>query len=480
VSLPRRPRLAGHVLPRRHVVDGDERVVLHDLSTGRLVQIGLREWGLLASADGTRDVDGIVLAAAREGAHARAPAVEAFLIQLHAAGMIDDGTAAPPAPPAPPADEGEGEDPVLAAARPLFSLPGYSLHCDGSGSCCRFYATVVFGPVEAARARALCPEVLGGGARHERVFMPERGSGPTGGAAVAYRDGRCAYLGPDDRCAIHAAGGPLAKPLGCRTFPASFLDDGETVRVSVSVECACVLASVDRPGGAPLVSEGARVRADLDETLVVDRLADHLLITPARVASRAAFLAWSRAVTRLFPDRDVPAALLALAGAVEAAGLDEDAAGRALASPPPVDPAAIAPFAAALAARAARRAAEDTSYRSERDLVLRGARWVAEAARALADPDLAAALLAAPPAAPRAERFYVAALLHGHRLAGARPLATALRDRAARVLVARALGLVLAAVPEPERDPAAAYPLALLEALLRGHGLDAYVDDLES
>lgn len=475
--LPARPRLASHVLPRRHIVDGDERVVLHDLATGRQVQIGLREWGLIAAADGTRDLDGIVLAAAREGAHARAAAVGGFLAQLAAAGMIEDGTAEPlAAPPPAPVDP---EDEALAAARPLAPLPGYSLHCDGSGSCCRFYGSVLFGPVEAARARALCPQVLGGGARHEHVFMPEHGSGPTGGSAVTYRDGRCAYLGEGDRCAIHAAGGPSAKPVGCRTFPAAFLDDGESVRVTVSVECACVLASVDRPGGAPLVPAGARVRADLDDTLVIDRLAEVLPITPSLHAPRAAFLSWSRAVVRLLPDSDVPAALFALAAAVEASGLDEGAVARALAAPPPIAAAAVVPGAVALAARAARRAAEDASFRSERDLVLRAARWISAAAGALADEARAASLLALPPAAPRSERFYVEALLHGHRLATGAPLSRALRDRAVRVLVARALGPVLAAVPEAEKDPAAAHPLALVEAMLRGHGLDLYVEDLE-
>ena len=165
-SLPARPRLASHVLPRRHVVDGDERVVLHDLGTGRLVQIGPREWGLLAAADGTRDLDGIVLAAAREGAHARAAALEGFLAQLHQAGMLEDGVEEAPSPAV--MAEGEAESRDDPAARPLVPLPGFGLHCDGSGSCCRFYGTVIFGPVEAARARALLPMVREGGARHER------------------------------------------------------------------------------------------------------------------------------------------------------------------------------------------------------------------------------------------------------------------------------------------------------------------------
>ena len=70
------------------------------------------------------------------------------------------------------------------------------------------------------------------------------------------------------------------------------------------------------------------------------------------------------------------------------------------------------------------------------------------------------------------------AALHGHRLFGELPLSFALRDRATRVLCARALGSVARDLPENERDPAAEHPLALVEAMLRGHGLDAYAHDI--
>lgn len=476
-AFPARPRLAAHVLARRHLVGGEERIVLHDLAGGRAVQIGRREWGILAASDGTRDIGGVVLAAAREGAHARAAAVEAFLGALHQAGMLEDGIEdeGPAADTAPGDGAGDMES---AAARPLAPLPGYTLSCDGSGSCCRLYGSVIFGPVEAARARALLPLLLGGGERHERVFMPERGSGPTGGSAVTYCEGRCAYLDDAGGCLIHAAGGPGAKPVGCRTFPASFIDDGEVVRVSVSVECACVLASEGRPGGAPLIPASAKTRADLDPTLVIDQLPDHLLVTADHTAPRSAFLAWSRAVTATLPVPDAAASLLSLSRAVRARGLDEGAAREALCAPRPVDPAEISPWAAALAARAARKAREDASFRSDRDLVLRAAGWIAEAASALADPRTASTILAQPPAAARHEAFYLTALLHGHRFAGGRPVAAKVHDHALRVLTARALGHVLAAIPEPERDPAAAHPLALVEAMLRGHGLDGYHDDM--
>src|SRR5262245_32534040 len=175
-TFPLRPRLADHVLARKHLVDGEERVVLHDTTADRLLQIGLREWGLLAAADGTRDIDGIVLAAAREGAHARAPALRSFLEQLHAAGLLEDGATPSEtmgATPGKPGIAATTADPAPAARRPLDVLPGFSLHCDGSGSCCRIYASVIFGPVEAARARALLPTIMDGGVRHERAFLPE-------------------------------------------------------------------------------------------------------------------------------------------------------------------------------------------------------------------------------------------------------------------------------------------------------------------
>jgi lysine-N-methylase len=469
-SLPARPRLAPHVIARRHVVDGADGVVLHDLATGGAVRIGPREWGLLAAADGTRDLEGIVLAAAREGAHARAEALAGFFAQLHAIGFLADGVEEP----------AEVERDAIDLEMPLDPLPGFTLACDGSGSCCRFYGTVMFSPVEAARARALLPLVCGGGERHERAFTPEHGSGPTGGSAVAMRDGRCAYLAEDNRCALHAAGGAGAKPIGCATFPTIFTDDGERVRVSVAVECACVLASVDREGGAPLVPEGARARRDLDATLDVVTLPDPLEIAPDRAVRRAEYLAWSRRVASLARTIDVAASLRALAAAIDRDGLDGDAAERAWSSPDPLRARELLPWIEALYRRAAKREREDAAWRSERDLARFTVRWIAGAARELRDPDALDALLRAPSPAARSEDFYVRALLHAHRIvvAPTRPLTVSLRDRAARIVIARALARAYAASAPGELDPACAHPLALVEAALRGHGLDGYALDV--
>jgi lysine-N-methylase len=76
-------------------------------------------------------------------------------------------------------------------------------------------------------------------------------------------------------------------------------------------------------------------------------------------APRRELAAWSRRIAAAPAPPDVPAALWGLAAAVHRAGLDPDAAERALATAAPPAPAELLPWIAALARRARRRAAED-------------------------------------------------------------------------------------------------------------------------
>lgn len=474
---PTRPRLADHVLARRHITGGEAVIVLHDQHTGRLVQLGPREWGLLAASDGTRDLEGIILAARREGAHARVPALKSFLEQLHGADLLADGTpddtAESPSTSA-PATHAPTEPESPADDRPLDVLPNFSLHCDGSGSCCRIYGSVIFGPVESARARALFPEIQGGGDRHEKVFLPDHGSAPTGGCAVTLVDGRCAYLGESGHCAIHARAGGPAKPIGCNLFPASFLDDGERIAVSASVECAYILASVGRPGGAPLIAPEARFRSDLDPSVVITTLPESLAVTPTKSANRAEVRAWSRRINAVSPPADLATTLWSLATAIDEHGLEADLA-LSFQTPLAIDPPQILPWIEALALRAARRVREDAVWRSPRDLARLASSWIAEAASDLLSSQ--ALSLPAPTAEVAAsEAFYLRAALHGYKLFGDSPLTLTLRDRAVRLLVARALPTIFARTGAT--DPACAHPLTLVEAMLRGHALEAYVSDL--
>lgn len=467
-SLPYRPRLAEHALARRHVVDGREIVVIHDTRSGNLVRTGSREWEILAQADGTREFDGILLAAARKGALRRASEVRALLEQLHAAGLLANGIEhAAPAPELPD--------------RPLDALPGFSLTCDESGVCCGMYGSIVFTPIEAARARALRPDVLDGGARPDRVFLPEHGAGGEGAVAVAQIDGRCAYLAEGGRCSLHVAAGEGAKPRGCRTYPATFVDDGEAVRVSVGVECPCVLASVGRDGGAPLVPAGAKSARDLGEGARVVALPERIAIAAARTAPRGDFVAWSRLVAGLVAvevrereaDVDAVSVLWSLGAALDRDGLFEDAARAAIHAPARPSEDLVRLWAVALHERAVARLRSAEAWRSERDRSRTASRWLAEGAAALIAPGGILAALDRPAECARSEAFYVAAALHGHHLVDELPVAAAARDRAARLLVAR---LLPAAIPAD--DPAHAHPIALVESMMRGHGMKAYARDV--
>jgi lysine-N-methylase len=455
--LPTRPRLAEHALVRRHLVDGEELVVIHDARTGRLFRMGPREWDLLAGADGTRDFDALVLAGAQRGAFRRASELRGILEALGAGGLLADGIAYPE----PPAAGDPG--------RLLDVLPGFGLSCDASGVCCATYGSVLFSPLEAARARALRPEILGGGEREARAFTPARGTLADGTLSVALVDGRCAYLAGDGRCTIHAAGGEKAKPQGCQVYPATFVDDGEAVRVSIGVECPCVLASVGREGGAPLVEPGARTRGDLGPGVRVVELPAEIPIAQGRAAPRAGLAAWSR-IACGDGEGDAVARLWSLARAVDADGLDEGASRRALAAPelPAVEE--LGAWVEALAARAKARVESAEAWRSARDRSLGASRWIAAAAAALREPGGTAAALGAGERFRGDEAFFVRASIHGHHLAGELPLAVALRDRAVRLLLARVLGEAM-----PADDPGRAHPIALVEAMMRGHGLGAYV-----
>ncbi|UQA58986.1 YkgJ family cysteine cluster protein [Polyangium aurulentum] len=466
---PSRPRLAEHAIVRRYRAREEDFWVIHDQRSGAAFRIGRREWGILAHADGTRDLDGILAAAARTGAVAREGSLKALIGALDGQGLLANGPAPAPSAPRP-----------RAPGRPLDPLPGFSLACDGQGSCCRLYASVIFRPLEEARARVLLPLVLDAGEHPELAFPPMAGSAPCGASSVGADAGRCAYLEGDGRCGLHKRGGPEGKPFGCRTFPATFVDDGEAVRVAPAVECACVLASAVLPTGEgePLVPAEARTSDDLDEAAAIHELPETLAISAERSADRADLVRWSRLVASSPPPADAARAAWSLAAAIEAEGLDLGAAERALAADTPIDLARLRPYFVALERRAAGRARVDVSWRSEGDLALRAGRWIRDAAKLLVDPSALASLVALGSDHASSEAFYLRVAVHGHHLvSGEQPLSHALRDRAARIVLARALPFV---ADEDDEDPALAHPLALVEAMIRGHGLSAYVHDVDA
>lgn len=468
MSVPERPRLADHVLPRRHVVDGIEHVVLFDQRTGGVVRLGPREWGVVEAADGTRDLEGIRLAARRAGAHANATDIAELLTSLDRVGFI-----AGPRPTATPSAEPRVViEPTTASDRPLEPLPDFGLRCDRSGACCRVYATVLMTRAEAERARTLLPEHRAGPVPHARFFLPVAGSEPTELVAPTARDGACGYLHDDGRCAVHVAGGMLAKPAGCHVFPVMFVDDGTSVRVSVKTECACVLDGGVVPGGDPICDPGWRTAWDLPPHVVVTQLPAELAIREGVTIARDQARAWVDAWLARPAPRDAAPGVWAMADALEQH--DTAAALHAWSSPPPVRPEDVVPFVHALHARASRRAAEDTAWRSEHDHVRITTTWIAATTLLLREPEVLAELLAAEPGDPAQDAFYVRAAAFGYAVFD-RPLVTSLRDLAVRLWTSRAMALLVP--PELHAAPSHRRPLARLDAVLRAYGLRNYVVD---
>jgi len=56
---------------------------------------------------------------------------------------------------------------------------------------------------------------------------------PIDGATIRRTEGRCVFLAEDDRCQIHAALGPDAKPVPCRQFPLVAIHAEDGLRIQV-------------------------------------------------------------------------------------------------------------------------------------------------------------------------------------------------------------------------------------------------------
>src|SRR5260221_7535522 len=95
---------------------------------------------------------------------------------------------------------------------------------------------------------------------------------------------------------------------------------------------------------------------------------------------------------------------------------------------------------------------------------------MAASAEILSDAEILAAVIAGAGARPDDEAFYLRAVFFGHQLVGA-PLADGLESRAAAIWIARALPLATGVLFPGDNAPAFERPLAIVEALLRAHGL---------
>ena len=324
-------------------------------------------------------------------------------------------------------------------------------------------------------------QVFHGSSPHgsSQLFLPTTGSVAGKTCTVMLVDGACPYLAQDGKCGVHQVGGASAKPCGCDIFPSTFVDDGAAVRVSVAVECRCVIASIGAQDGSPLVPRAARTEADLLPLSRIVRLPEQLALTAERTASRAELRSWSEALALpLTQLSDGVAACWSLAQSTIEHGLEPAAAVAALAQAAAPSAPSLGFRLLALAGTTRDKKESAAGWRSEHDRARKLSDWFDEVAQGMLEPAVATELLEQGALEPRHESFYLSAIIHGHLLVDDKlNLVQALRDRATRLLFARALArsVRLGQVPEPCRDdPSLGCPITAVEAMMRGQGLRSY------
>ncbi|MBX7084468.1 MAG: YkgJ family cysteine cluster protein [Nannocystaceae bacterium] len=438
--VPLRPRLADEVLARLDRRGDTRRLVLLDRRHGRTLVLEGRSWALLGQADGTRDLQGLVAAARGLGVRIGVEPAARLLAQLHALGLLVDG-----AP-----DEIHTGVPEPSAwhddARAIEVWPLARYRCDGRGGCCRVYPSVLVLPDDLHRAAATLPEDHELGHAPQWASTPVCGSAPTVRRTLALVEGACRFHRDGEGCSLHACGGAAAKPLGCRWFPAQLVDDGDALRATVAIECACV-AKHD-PDGEPLLPPTVVRGADLPRGSVVARVPAQVPVAAGVVRSRSDAIAWLQAVPE---DDDVAAAVLRHAAAL-APAVDHDAIA--------VVTAAAARQLPVLSAALAR----ERSWRDPGEPAGERLATLLGAAQLLASPTAAALLLGSAPSDPALERRALAAAQFGRLWLLEGDLHARAIDFAVAVWLARA---VAALVPADADATLRETPLAAVLATLR-------------
>src|SRR5690606_22980121 len=259
---------------RQHTMDGAPRLLLHDSVRGDALELSREQFEVVALAQGTRDIEGVMLEASRLGWLRRRSSIRDLFQLLHERGELAGGI---------PGEQRAPRHPE----RPLQVMPGLRLGCDGDGACCFTYASMLFSRDEAERALGHAPPTPG------RVFLPAFGVDDRV-QAVSTRDGACLFLDCERRCSLHAA---QLKPRGCSQYPLTFIDDGEAIRVAPVFECSCVQRSLlgELAGQAPDVGahEGA-----LAEEQPITRLPQQVQFSAERKLSRAELRSWTTAALK--------------------------------------------------------------------------------------------------------------------------------------------------------------------------------------
>lgn len=119
-------------------------------------------------------------------------------------------------------------------------------------------------------------------------------------------DGACVFLGPDNRCRIHAKFGSAAKPMACRLYPFVLVPAGDHWRVGIRFSCP---SAADNKG-RPLAEHAADLKeyAGLLEADAGAQFKDRPVppLQPGQVVSWADLLRFTAAILKLLRNEEHP------------------------------------------------------------------------------------------------------------------------------------------------------------------------------
>jgi Fe-S-cluster containining protein len=203
-------------------------------------------------------------------------------------------------------------------------LPLFRAACNGSGACCSLHHHV---PVTEPE-RSVITAVMGSGwespVPFELLLHRAYDSGGDSSFNIASVGGTCAFQRGDGLCELHCRGGPMAKPMACRSFPSSLVLCGGEWHASLRPECACIQRTAIEGGDLHMDADSWVALRNFQEW--VASVPEELRLDEQRTIARERYLSWMRGVVAELRTSFEPVAVLrrALRGLDEEAGEDDE------------------------------------------------------------------------------------------------------------------------------------------------------------
>ena len=175
------------------------------------------------------------------------------------------------------------------AALPL-QLPRLRASCDGSGACCGMHHHMPVTREEREGIMTLLASSWEAPAPLELLIHEAYENGTDDSFNIALVNGSCAFHRPDGLCELHLQGGPLAKPMACRSFPSQLVLCGDRWYCSLRPECSCLQRTAVE--GAELGHEQLAWTSLQGFHRYVLSVPDQVRITADRSLSRNDYLLW--------------------------------------------------------------------------------------------------------------------------------------------------------------------------------------------